>query len=763
MNKDAPNSIFRRELDALRRHGKYADFATLTQCALKAGLAGREAFDAIFDFLPRSWNDRDRSAEAREGLTAFINAFCDPPSTKRIAEYVSDNALSPFVLLDPADVRHITYFCRQNDYGKGLSELLAANNTRVLSDVGELAPDEKFEVIICQPTLGFRRFENGKSDRFGACIVQKLSPHLAQGGLICWISASGAVFDDHAAGTSAALLESGLEIAATMDLPPDIFPGTRLSGAIIVLRRGRVAKKLVGAIRNKEAAALVFAAFRKGPARQESSNWTWLDPSDQRNFAIIEQARFIKKLMPKGRHSSLPLRALLATETIKKADKPIEAAEVSAVFLYVPEYAGSAVTADLEETTVKPTAVYRLPIDPTKANPRFLARLLNSPFGRQIRQSIASGATIQRTRAADLMELSLPIPPLVIQEQIVRLGGDIGLLQATLLEMQQTLDNDWTVIADTTEKVDQLKSQLDIERRIAEWWRELPYPLATVYRRYQVSRDPKERLETLLHFFEIVAVFLATLGTSHVKVLRTDWEEVLGKWLHPKGGAGIDRSDFGFWIGLARASIKDASRISGDPELRESATMRAGPELVQLAGSIGGLGKTTEFLEVANLYRNNFKGHGGLLKASDAKQLDEKLQQPVRDLYEILAPFFRRFYLVRPGLAEGTDTGIKFETDMLIGSDPTFSKREIELDRMVKSNAMAFWSLGSRTMCRALPFFRLGAPQQPQETSVYVYNRVEKMAFAGFPIRRRANRSFLLPMMNSLGSSVLEGKARDRF
>jgi hypothetical protein len=32
---------------------------------------------------------------------------------------------------------------------------------------------------------------------------------------------------------------------------------------------------------------------------------------------------------------------------------------------------------------------------------------------------------------------------------------------------------------------------------------------------------------------------------------------------------------------------------------------------------------------------------------------------------------------------------------------------------------------GARTMCRALPFFRLGAPKKPQEISFYVFNRVE--------------------------------------
>jgi hypothetical protein len=32
----------------------------------------------------------------------------------------------------------------------------------------------------------------------------------------------------------------------------------------------------------------------------------------------------------------------------------------------------------------------------------------------------------------------------------------------------------------------------------------------------------------------------------------------------------------------------------------------------------------------------------------------------------------------------------------------------------------------AQTMCPALPFFRLGAPQQPRETSFYVFNRIDE-------------------------------------
>jgi hypothetical protein len=311
--------------------------------------------------------------------------------------------------------------------------------------------------------------------------------------------------------------------------------------------------------------------------------------------------------------------------------------------------------------------------------------------------------------------------------------------------MQETVGRDWTTLSDIFGKVDGLKAILDIERRITNWWRELPYPLATIYRRYQVTTDSKERLDTLLHFFEMAAVYLATIGLSHVKSLRQDWKPVIAKWVHPTGAAGIERADFGFWISLAGASLKDVSRVASDKELRAKADETAGPELVQIAGTIGPLGKATEVLDVARRYRNSWKGHGGYMKPSDAARLDNELQRSIRDFYEITSSLFRRFQLVRPGKADVTDTGLKFEIEKLSGSDPTFEKVQVELDRPAKTNALAFWMSGARTMCRALPFFRLGAPQRPQETSFYVFNRVENGSFRWISYQETQEQDFVAP------------------
>jgi hypothetical protein len=600
-------------------------------------------------------------------------------------------------------------------------------------------------VIVCQPPIGFRPPGRDDVDGFGGEVVRELVPFLADGGTLYWVTGRGVVFNSRAKKTQAALRHEGLETVAVIDVAPGGFPGTMIEGAVVALRREHPVKRFVGALRDVESAAPMAAAFQAGSAKSTGPSWQWVNADDKRTYENIENARLLETLTPRGRYRRLPLCDLLANSRVEKADRPVETSEQAGVFVFVPEYAGSRVTADLDEQTVKPKAVYRLPIDLAKANPRFLARLLNSPYGRHLRASAAGGATIQRTSVPILLSQEVPVPDLPMQHRLARVDSDIGLLQTAIQEMQEALDRDWTALANVAERIDALKAVLDVERQIADWWRELPYPLATIYRRYQVSTEPKERLETLLHFFEMAAVYLAAMGTSHVRVLRADWQDVFSKWLHPAGAAGIEHANFGFWIRLAGASLKDASRIASDKSLQAKAIEMAGSELVRVASTIGPLGKASEVLDVARHYRNDWKGHGGYIKSSDAAQLVAELQQPVRDFYEITASVFRRFHLVKPGKAECTDTGMKYEIQKLTGSDPTFERAQVELDRRAKFNALAFWMSGARTTCQALPFFRLGAPQQPQETSFYVFSRVENGGFRWICYQEAREQDFVAP------------------
>jgi len=529
-------------------------------------------------------------------------------------------------------------------------------------------------------------------------------------------------------------------VAGMIDLPAGTWPGTTIEGAVVVLRHGWQGQKLVGVLRDVETAASMAIAFGKGPSRKTSPNWVWLDGDDPSGFAEIERQRSLRKLMPRGRHKPRTLASLLISEKIKKADKPVQDGE-EASFLYVPEYANCRVTADLDSQTVKPNAVYRLPIDPAQVNPRFLALLLNSAYGKALRQSVARGATIQRVSIPDLLALNIPIPDAPTQNRIARIDGDVDILKAALGECVSATEGDWSAIDEVAETVEQLKAVLDIERRIADWWRELPYPMATIYRLYQVSTDPKARLDT---FFEMTAVYLSAVGVSHIMALRGDYQPVLEKLLHPQGAQGIERADFGFWIKLAQASFKELNRITGDIELRTKAGEIGGPELLRTAETIAPLGAATEALVKPLRCRNSWKGHGGHIKPSDAVRLVAELQQDVRDLFESTSSIFRRFQLVRPGKAE-FGQAYRYDFERLMGSDPAFENGLAELDRPATSNELAFWLQDSRTMCRAVHFFRLGAPQHMQETSVYVFNRVDDRGFRWISYQESREQEIFAP------------------
>ena len=58
-----------------------------------------------------------------------------------------------------------------------------------------------------------------------------------------------------------------------------------------------------------------------------------------------------------------------------------------------------------------------------------------------------------------------------------------------------------------------------------------------------------------------------------------------------------------------------------------------------------------------------------------------------------------------------------------------FERRTIEIDSHEKTGSLAFWFPEYHNVCRMMPFMRLGRPQEPQETSFYVYNRVEERGF----------------------------------
>ena len=238
-----------------------------------------------------------------------------------------------------------------------------------------------------------------------------------------------------------------------------------------------------------------------------------------------------------------------------------------------------------------------------------------------------------------------------------------------------------------------------------------------------MTTDPKEQFGAMLHFFEVFAVYLASLGVSHLRAARSDAAEVVDKLLYGKR-SGLDRTDFGYWIQLAAASFAELRRTMHG-SLRDAASEFGGPSLISALDTVTAMSKAPLLLDRPREIRNSTTGHGGYVKPADAVRLNGELQAVRRDLFAETAASVRKARLVRIGACQMRGEHNVYQADLLQGSDPTFKRLSVESRRRADAGTLAIWYPQSDELVARLPFFRLGAPQDPAESTVYVYNRVE--------------------------------------
>ena len=713
----ADKTAFWKKLDMLCGQAKRPSIADVTALGIGCNLRACETLREVNRFIGGGRQSSDIAAAIED----FLATICSKKQGTRSIEYTSSPSVLTASLFERLDGKECQIVVPNADLAEAMNQLFG--DEAISKSVDEVGLQRVFDIAVCQAPLGYRSRKE-KADGFGGEIVRSLAPLVSKSGSLIWITARNVTSSASARFTFDKLEEVGLCTIAVMDIPSGGFPGTAVKGSLIIFERGRPAKKFVGVFRDPALAPEMAIALLKGPTKHAGPCWDWVNTDDTRTYGEIEQATLLKKLAPRGPYEVKELGSLMMDEVVSKADKPIPEKSEAARFLYFPEYAGSRVTVDKEESTVNARALYRIPVDTSKVNARFLAALLNGPFGKTLRASAAHGMTIQRISMRDLKGLTLPLPDLTTQDKVARIGSDLSLLVTGLDELHAKVDQDWTSLEEVSERIDELKAVLNIEQRIKKWYRELPYPLATIYRRYQVAKEPKERLDRLLHFFEMAAVYIAAVSTSHVKALSLDWREKFSKWFHPKGLAGIEQTTFGFWTILASTSLKELSRIGSDPELRDVAEDKAGVELIEVARSLEPLRKTRRILDDVRRCRNTLKGHGGYLKDLDAEQHVRDLQQSIRDFYDVSAGVFNQNLLVKTGSVDVIDGVMAYQVNILVGSDPAFESGIAEVNHSVDSHTLAFWKKDADVMCKALPFFRLGVPKRPQETDFYVFNRV---------------------------------------
>lgn len=713
--KPLSNEVW-QEIDNIRAQGRSPTETDLLSIKNKHGLTIAQTLDLLESVLLRNSRLDRLKTKSPDILQSFFIQFLSAVNAKTVFEFGAFGSSLVARQLDQSSRFNLTYTSYHNQFAELFRGSLPAES-QVMDYKAESSANQ--DIVICDPPINVKSSSGRAADQEAVLSSAKfVSPE----GYLCWLTTRNVFSDRKKIAFIEELEKEGLFILAALDVPPGAFSSlSSIAGALLIFRRRTPKLKMIGSLRDFNAHQQIAQSLLEPTKKRGGNLWRWVDADKDITFAQIEAEQNIKKMLPKGEFRLIELSELISSEGIIKADK---VGETLGSHIYLPEYIASKAAATLDELTVKSKSTYCVGIDATRANPRYIVQVLNSSFGKLERERISTGTTILRLNRKSIPSLRIALPDLPVQNRLVSVRSKINALKSSLDNIQSDLDADWKGLPDTEAVISEMYSAVDLGKKIDLWYRELPYPLATVYRRYKNSSSAIKQYEALLHFFEVLAVFTAMLGTSYAQKLHEESDELLLKWLKPSGGSTILKTDFNFWISVAAGSLKAVSSTLDNPVKLNTAKVTAGSSVVEGAKSVIALRGIRVFLEEAKEFRNS-KSHGGLIKEQDAKARLAELENTLRETYAITAPFFRKCLLVQSGTADYLgEEGFDCRLQKLASSDPQFEEVVARLKTPARINSLGFWMVGSEAVCEAIPFVKLGSPKIDQDTAVYIYNSV---------------------------------------
>jgi hypothetical protein len=359
-------------------------------------------------------------------------------------------------------------------------------------------------------------------------------------------------------------------------------------------------------------------------------------------------------------------------------------------------------------------------LDPEVAQAEYVAGLLSSPPGRQLRESVSTGTGVLHLSATGAEVIRLPVPPISVQMQAVRSAAQLASMEATVARLRDQL---WRRPQEAGTVLAQLEASAKADP-VRRWLDTLPYPLASVLQRFSALRDPREQLDELLHFYEATAQFSCAVLLSILRAdpdllafARPEIARVVGR----RGGR-FDRAEFGLWTTLGRALAHTITRISERRELRPRLEEAVGPAaelMAQLAGE-----RIWQVLDQARGKRN-IRVHGGVLPLIEIESRIATLEVLLSNAEQAVGSGFEDIDLARADQGRLTrGLHVYPRAQRLRGPSGVFDEFELKTRVDLESGHLVFVGrdVDISSVLMLVPLVRIGGATEISRNACYFFN-----------------------------------------
>lgn len=594
-----------------------------------------------------------------------------------------------------------------------------------------LSLDGQFDFIAATPPLGARKGQYPVRPGLGEyanSLMVDMGERVSLGGALVILVSDGFFVRADAQRTRAALADLGLRVEAAISVEGGLRPLGDIPTSMLVITHGDPLDQLfVGRLDSAiDPGELIGNMDHRRPG--EFLQLGLLYPAEHyRGWRALLNERELLVGLGKLRLPFTNLGEIALAYVRMPADDDGEARNS----IYVPEFPRSPVLIDPPE---KPRGYTRIDLDPERANARWVAAWLNEPLGQTARRAVASGAAIERVGSRDLGRLMVALPSLEDQVKAINVGQELQLVAVEVADTRAGLYTGQLQLGQAQSFLDRVRGAFADDEdavstapTVTSWIEQLPFPLASIGRRYRVVQSPREKLNHLQHFFEAYGIFMATVLLSAAHRDTKTYQEAVLK-IRSAGEPGrsiLDRADIHTWIKLGRTVAKRLrKRLNAD----KSDEIR-----VRLFGSLHTdfvdalvTGEYWSVLDAARPIRNE-RSHGGIESEQSLEGRLVRLEATLNDL-RLGAPHpFASVDLIRPGSAEQMDDDL-FNFDraqLLMGSNTVFAERDIQSTASMRGNGLYLVPTGgdAESPLQLLPLIQLRKVPGTGERAIYYYNR----------------------------------------
>jgi len=515
------------------------------------------------------------------------------------------------------------------------------------------------------------------------------------------------------------LSEQGIHIQALIHVPSGLLKATKLESYIAVV--GPVPREQVFVAQYGADKDLQQQILKNFECHQEGKQPAQGRLVKKNGFLGFKALSASERLRERARRSGLKPVAMkdlvIQFDVLNSASSEI--ASVNAFYLMLNGRCEAVITPDELLTRAKGKKIARLVLDDNLADARFVVLSMNNEVGRLFLDSVSqASSSLRHVNITELMQGTFYLPDRAVQTQVLDASSKIRTLRAELDEIEANLRSH---PAQVLKQAQQLRL-VNHEDSFESWLEGIPFPLASILWRFLASSESvKEKNEILLHFFEALAEFWATIYLSAAKSDREFWAdhvEGLNATVE-KAKLSFDKATFGLWKCVLEFLSKkfrdlfnqDADRCSAmfGTSYRDVLEMLFDRRLLTL-------------LQTTNSIRNNV-AHGGISSQREIDLIHDQLKDQIQICRSIMGVTWERYELVQPGECRFSNGVFHYKVKRIMGSRTPFAAAERKTIFVMDDGFLHMLDPEGNRSLKLIPFVRVMPSPKTEANACYFYNR----------------------------------------